>query len=67
MSNRNIICFLPIHGFSGLASVAGWRLLDGRTSEEKLVTVFNKFNLDLFGYNGAAEWYNSPNQNRNTS
>ena len=53
-------------GNTDLTSVAGWSLPDGRAREEKLVTVFNKFNPVLFAYNGAAEYYNSPSQSRNT-
>ena len=56
-----------IIGNTGLASKEGWKLAVGHASEEKLVTLFNKFNPYLIVYNGAAEWkYNSPNQSRNT-
>ena len=53
-------------GNTDLASAAGWRLRMAALTEKKLVTVVNKFNPDLFAYNGAAVWYNSPNQSRNT-
>ena len=46
-------------GNNDLASVAGWGLPDVIAFDKKrLITVFNKFNPDLFAYNGAAEWYN---------
>ena len=55
---RHIHRQFMITGNTGLTSVAGWKLLDGRSSEEKLVTVFNKSNPYLFVYNGAAGWHN---------
>ena len=55
-----------IIGNTGLGSVAGWRPPDGGANEEKLVTVFNKFNPYLFAHNGAAQSYNSPNRSSNT-